>query len=72
MFLTDGSAVGVNFIFYYGTTFFQRAGIANPFLITLITNIVNVVSTPISFYAIDRKGRRFLLLVGAACMSVTQ
>lgn len=23
---------GINFIFYYGTTFFRRSGIANPFL----------------------------------------
>jgi SP family sugar:H+ symporter-like MFS transporter len=27
---------GINFIFYYGTTFFERSGISNPFIITII------------------------------------
>lgn len=40
---------GVNFIFYYGTTYFQRAGFQNPFTIQCITNAVNVASTfPVS------------------------
>jgi hypothetical protein len=25
---------GINFIFYYGTTFFKASGISNPFLIS--------------------------------------
>lgn len=28
---------GVNFIFYYGTSYFQRSGIKNPFIISVIT-----------------------------------
>ncbi|BGP44019.1 Plasma membrane low glucose sensor [Rhodotorula kratochvilovae] len=32
---------GINFIFYYGTTFFKNSGISNPFLITIATNVVN-------------------------------
>jgi SP family sugar:H+ symporter-like MFS transporter len=36
---------GINFIFYYGTTFFQRSGISNPFIISIITAVVNVVMT---------------------------
>ena len=35
---------GVNFIFYYGTAYFRRAGFDNPFIIQVITNTVNVVS----------------------------
>lgn len=54
---------GVNFIFYFGTTFFQQLGtIKNPFLIGLITTLVNVLSTPISFWTIERFGRRPLLV----------
>ncbi|KAJ5248802.1 hypothetical protein N7468_000253 [Penicillium chermesinum] len=50
---------GVNFVFYFGTTFFTQLGtISNPFLISMITTIVNVCSTPISFYAIEKLGRR--------------
>ncbi|KAF8757936.1 MFS monosaccharide transporter [Rhizoctonia solani] len=36
---------GINFIFYYGTTFFQNSGIKDPFLITIATNVVNVGMT---------------------------
>ncbi|KAJ7649287.1 general substrate transporter [Mycena rosella] len=64
---------GINFIFYFGTSFFQTLGtISNPFLISLITTLVNVLSTPISFYIIERFGRRRILLVGGSCMVVCQ
>ncbi|MCJ1315576.1 hypothetical protein MMC15_000896 [Xylographa vitiligo] len=64
---------GVNFVFYFGTTFFQELGtISNPFLISLITTLVNVCSTPISFWTIERFGRRPLLIGGAAGMVVCQ
>ncbi|KAJ2907341.1 hypothetical protein MKZ38_003198 [Zalerion maritima] len=64
---------GINFIFYFGTTFFQQLGtISNAFLISLITTLVNVCSTPISFWSIERFGRRFLLIWGAAGMVVMQ
>jgi sugar porter (SP) family MFS transporter len=64
---------GVNFVFYFGTTFFQQLGtIQDPFLLSMITTIVNVVSTPISFYTIEKFGRRPLLLWGALGMVVCQ
>ncbi|KAL1412183.1 hypothetical protein Q8F55_003193 [Vanrija albida] len=60
---------GINFIFYFGTVFFQSLGtISNPFLIGLITTLVNVCSTPISFWLIERFGRRPLLIYGAIGM----
>ncbi len=57
---------GVNFIMYYSTTFFQGAGILNPFLISLIINIVNVVSTIPGLLVVESWGRRKLLIIGAA------
>jgi MFS transporter, SP family, sugar:H+ symporter len=64
---------GVNFVFYFGTTFFQSLGtISNPFLISLITTLVNVCSTPISFWTIERFGRRPLLIWGALGMVICQ
>ncbi|CAD6448654.1 116d3241-625e-44cc-b666-44f8def2aece [Sclerotinia trifoliorum] len=64
---------GVNFIFYFGTTFFQALGtISNPFLIGLITTLVNVCSTPISFYTVERFGRRTILIWGALGMLVCE
>lgn len=64
---------GINFIFYFGTTFFQQLGsIGNPFLISLVTTLINVCSTPVSFWAVERLGRRPLLIYGASGMIVCQ
>jgi MFS transporter, SP family, sugar:H+ symporter len=64
---------GINFIFYFGTNFFQTLGtIKNPFLISLVTTLVNVCSTPISFWTIERFGRRPLLIWGALGMLVCE
>ena len=62
----------VNFIFYYGTTFFLRSGISNPFVITIATNIVNVFTTLPGMWGVERFGRRRLLLVGAIGMCVCE
>ncbi|POW19047.1 hypothetical protein PSHT_05080 [Puccinia striiformis] len=63
---------GINFIFYYGTTFFQNSGISNAFTITIITNVVNVVMTIPGIWLVDKAGRRSLLLTGAAVMCVCE
>jgi len=64
---------GVNFIFYYSTPFLQSTGaISNTFLISLIFTLVNVCSTPISFYTVERFGRRPLLVYGALGMLICQ
>ena len=64
---------GVNFIFYYSTPFLQSTGaIGNPFLISLIFTLVNVCSTPVSFYTVEKFGRRTILLYGAFGMLICQ
>jgi len=64
---------GIIFIFYFGPVFFTQLGtIANPFLIGLITTLVNVCSTPVSFYIIEKFGRRTILLYGACSMITMQ
>ncbi|GFZ50390.1 High-affinity glucose transporter SNF3 [Saitozyma sp. JCM 24511] len=64
---------GVNFVFYFGTTFFQSLGVTtNPFLLSIATNIVSVLSTPLSWYAIEKWGRRPLLIWGAVGMTVCE
>ncbi|KAL9576312.1 MAG: hypothetical protein Q9212_007210 [Teloschistes hypoglaucus] len=63
---------GVNFIFYYGTSFFKNSGISNGFIVTVITNVVNVCSTFPGLYLVEKWGRRPLLLFGAIGMFVCQ
>jgi hypothetical protein len=36
---------GINFIFYYGTKYFQNAGFTSGFVISMITSAINVAST---------------------------
>ena len=38
----------------------------------MITTIVNVCSTPVSFYTIERYGRRPLLIYGAVMMAICE
>jgi MFS family permease len=64
---------GGNFIFYFSTTFLQSTGaISNTFLISLIFTLVNVCSTPLSFYTVEKFGRRPLLIFGAFGMLICQ
>jgi sugar porter (SP) family MFS transporter len=63
---------GVNFIFYFGTTFFTNAGIHNPFLISIATSTVNVGMTLPGIWGVERFGRRRLLLVGAVGMTICE
>ncbi|KAF2200404.1 high affinity glucose transporter RGT2 [Delitschia confertaspora ATCC 74209] len=63
---------GVNFIFYYGTSFFTNSGMKDPFVISMITSCVNVASTFPGLYLVEKWGRRNLLLFGAVGMAVCQ
>lgn len=63
---------GINFIFYYGTKYFENSGISSGFTISMITSAINVASTLPGMYAIDKWGRRPLLLWGAVGMCVSQ
>jgi sugar porter (SP) family MFS transporter len=64
---------GVNFIFYYSTPFLQSTGaIKSVFLTSMIFTIVNVLSTPISFWTMENIGRRPLLIWGAVGMFICQ
>ncbi len=50
----------------------STGAIDNTFLISLIFTLVNVCSTPISFYTVERYGRRPLLVWGALGMLICQ
>ncbi|KAL2129048.1 hypothetical protein VTI74DRAFT_8305 [Chaetomium olivicolor] len=63
---------GVNFIMYYGTTFFNGAGVDNPFTISLIMQVINMVSTFPGLFVVESWGRRKLLIIGAIGMAICQ
>ena len=63
---------GVNFIMYYGTTFFIGAGVPDPFKISLIIQVINTVSTLPGLMVVESWGRRRLLIIGAIGMAICQ
>jgi len=63
---------GINFMFYYGTTFFFQTKMPQPFLMIIGVTLVNVIGTGVSFWSIEKFGRRPLLIWGAAAMAVSQ
>jgi SP family sugar:H+ symporter-like MFS transporter len=65
--------VGINVIFYYSSVLWQAVGFSekNSLIITVITSVVNVVTTLVAIALIDRWGRKPLLLIGSAGMAIT-
>ncbi len=63
---------GINAIFYYAPTIFEQAGggLDNAFMQSLIVSIINLLFTVIAMVLIDRLGRKPLLLIGSAMMTV--
>ncbi|NDV25732.1 sugar porter family MFS transporter [Desulfovibrio sp. JC010] len=65
--------VGINVIFYYGSMLWRSVGFSeeNSLWITVITGVVNIVTTLVAIALIDRVGRKPLLLAGSAGMVIT-
>jgi sugar porter (SP) family MFS transporter len=65
--------VGINVIFYYSSTLWHSVGFseADSFTITVATSVVNVLVTLVAIALVDRIGRKPLLAVGSAGMTVT-
>ena len=65
--------VGINVIFYYSTTLWQSVGFdeSDAFLTSTITSVTNIVVTIIAIALVDKIGRRLLLLIGSAGMTVS-
>ena len=62
--------VGINVIFYYGTTLWEAVGFAagDSLAINLVSGGINIAATVLAIALIDRVGRRPLLLWGAVGM----
>jgi SP family sugar:H+ symporter-like MFS transporter len=65
--------VGINVIFYYSSVLWQAVGFSekDSLLITVITGIVNILTTLIAIAYVDKFGRKPLLFIGSIGMTVT-
>ena len=65
--------VGINVIFYYSSVLWHAVGFSesSSLVITVITSVVNIVTTLVAISLIDKVGRKPLLLIGSAGMAVT-
>jgi sugar porter (SP) family MFS transporter len=65
--------VGINVIFYYSSTLWHSVGFseADSFRITVATSITNVLVTLVAIALVDRIGRKPLLAIGSAGMTLT-
>lgn len=65
--------VGINVIFYYSTTLWQSVGFdeSQALLTSTITSVMNIVATVIAILLVDKVGRRVMLLVGSAGMTLS-
>jgi MFS transporter, SP family, sugar:H+ symporter len=64
--------VGINVIFYYSNILWEAVGFkeSQAFVITVITSVVNILTTLIAIATVDRFGRKPLLIIGSTGMTV--
>jgi sugar porter (SP) family MFS transporter len=65
--------VGINVIFYYSSVLWQAVGFSekDSLSITVITSVVNIVTTLIAIAFVDKFGRKPLLILGSIGMTIT-
>ncbi len=65
--------VGINVIFYYSSMLWQSVGFdeSQALWVTVITGVVNIVTTLVAIALVDRIGRKPLLLAGSLGMAVS-
>ncbi len=62
---------GINTILYYAPLIFQRFGFQNIMLLTAAVGLINFLMTIVVMLRVDKMGRRKLLLIGLAGMTVS-
>ncbi|KAG7478456.1 hypothetical protein MATL_G00080850 [Megalops atlanticus] len=60
---------GINAVFYYSTSIFEKAGVAQPVYATIGAGVVNTAFTVVSLFVVERAGRRSLHLIGLLGMA---
>ncbi|XP_060775430.1 solute carrier family 2, facilitated glucose transporter member 1 [Neoarius graeffei] len=62
---------GINAVFYFSTSIFETAGVAQPVYATIGAGVVNTAFTVVSLFLVERAGRRSLHLTGLMGMAVS-
>ena len=65
-----GQFMGVNAVLYYGPKIFSDAGFENPMFSTVLVGVVNMVTTVLAVFIIDRVGRKQLIYWGVTGMII--
>jgi sugar porter (SP) family MFS transporter len=65
-----GQFMGVNAVLYYGPKIFSEAGFSDPMFSTVLVGVVNMVTTILAVFIIDRVGRKQLIYWGVSGMIV--
>jgi len=65
--------VGINVVFYYGAVLWQAAGFSesDSLAISVVSGVVSVAACFITFFLVDKIGRKPLLLIGSIGMTIT-
>ena len=65
--------VGINVIFYYGTTLWEAVGFSadDSLQINLISGGINIIATLVAISLVDRIGRKPILFTGSVALSIT-
>ncbi len=65
-----GQFMGVNAVLYYGPKIFAQAGYENPLFATVLVGLVNMLTTVIAVFIIDKVGRKKLIYWGVSSMII--
>src|SRR5690606_14620029 len=65
--------VGINVVFYYGAVLWQAAGFSegDALLINVVSGSVSIAACFITFFVVDKIGRKPLLWIGSLGMTIT-
>ena len=65
--------VGINVVFYYGAVLWQSVGFseADSLLINIVSGTLSILACMVTVAVVDKLGRKPLLLIGSAGMTVT-
>ncbi|XP_054906069.1 solute carrier family 2, facilitated glucose transporter member 1 isoform X2 [Poeciliopsis prolifica] len=62
---------GINAVFYFSTSIFEKAKVPQPIYATIGTGVVNTAFTVVSLFVVERAGRRTLHLLGLMGMAAS-